>query len=106
MVPPTSYSTGIPVLAVKALPITLSTVFFQLPPHTLTTSAFCARAGGTSSGSVTSATRSVPTMRERMTCLLTGVRESEVTRTVRARDRGCQGRAPAVVIRLRAGTGR
>jgi hypothetical protein len=40
MVPPTSNSTGMPVLAVKALPMTFSTVSFQLPPHTLTTSAF------------------------------------------------------------------
>src|SRR5260370_40515799 len=38
MVPPTSNSTGVPVLAVKAFPITRSTVSFQLPPHTLTTS--------------------------------------------------------------------
>src|SRR5260370_37784639 len=40
MVPPTSNSTGVPVLAVKAFPITRSTVSFQLPPHTLTTSEF------------------------------------------------------------------
>src|SRR5260370_26618345 len=38
MVPPTSNSTVVPVLAVKAFPITRSTVSFQLPPHTLTTS--------------------------------------------------------------------
>src|SRR5260370_30380061 len=38
MVPPTSNSSGVPVLAVKAFPITRSTVSFQLPPHTLTTS--------------------------------------------------------------------
>src|SRR5512137_43618 len=42
IVPPTSNSTGMPVLAVKAFPITRSTVSFQLPPHTLTTREFCA----------------------------------------------------------------
>src|SRR5678815_5861056 len=45
MVPPTSNSTGMPVLAVNALPITFSTVSFQFPPHTLITSAFWAWAG-------------------------------------------------------------
>src|SRR4029077_12912372 len=47
MVPPTSNSTGVPVLAVKAFPITRSTVSFQLPPHTLTTSEFWAWAVAT-----------------------------------------------------------
>ena len=47
MVPPTSNSTGMPVLAVKASRSTFSTVSFQLPPHTLTTRAFCAQAVGT-----------------------------------------------------------
>src|SRR6266851_4108762 len=47
MVPPTSNSTGVPVLAVKAFPITRSTVSFQLPPHTLTTSEFWAWAEAT-----------------------------------------------------------
>ena len=42
MVPPTSNSTGMPVLAVKAFPMTRSTVSFQLPPQTLTTSEFWA----------------------------------------------------------------
>ena len=46
MVPPTSNSTGMPVLAVKALPMTFSTVSFQLPPHTLTTREPCAHTAG------------------------------------------------------------
>src|SRR6266481_3060283 len=47
MVPTTSNSTGVPVLAMKAFPITRSTVSVQLPPHTLTTSEFWAWAGAT-----------------------------------------------------------
>src|SRR4026207_1712400 len=45
MVPPTSNSTGMPVLAVTAFPTPFSTVSFQLPPHTLITSEFWAWAG-------------------------------------------------------------
>ena len=90
IVPPTSYSTGMPVFAVKALPITLSTVSFQLPPHTLMTSAFCARAGGTS-GSVSSASSSVTTRRERMAFPLE-IRADwlQGLHSVRPRE-GCQG---------------
>src|SRR3984893_19116362 len=47
MVPPPSNSTGVPVLAVNAFPITRSTVSFQLPPHTLTTREFWAWAVAT-----------------------------------------------------------
>ena len=83
MVPPTSYSTGMPVRAVNGRPTTLSTVSFQLPPQMLTTSAFCARAGGTS-GSVSSASSIVTVRRERMTFLprrsCTAVRTSALCR--------------------------
>src|SRR5258705_12120891 len=54
MVPPTSNSTGVPVLAVKAFPITRSTVSFQLPPHTLTTSELWAWAVATGRHSASS----------------------------------------------------
>ena len=47
MVPPTSNSTGMPVLAVKLLATTFSSESFQFPPHALTTRAFCASAAGT-----------------------------------------------------------
>src|SRR5262249_29975764 len=38
IVPPVMYSTGTPVVAVNFLPMRLSTMSRQLPPHTLTTS--------------------------------------------------------------------
>jgi hypothetical protein len=38
IVPPVMYSTGTPVAAVNFLPMRLSTMSRQLPPHTLTTS--------------------------------------------------------------------
>src|SRR6266536_1370447 len=55
-VPPTSNSTGIPVLAVNGLATIRSTVSFQFPPHTLTTigSAATATAGTIASTSTAS----------------------------------------------------
>ena len=67
MVPPTSNSTGMPVFAVNGLATIRSTVSFQLPPQTLTTSGSAARAADApASRAISIATRIANLIRGRM----------------------------------------
>src|SRR4026207_968018 len=70
MVPPTSNSTGMPGLVGKARPLTFSTVSFQLPPHTLTTSEFWAQAAGATAITASKEATITATKRARLLALL------------------------------------